>query len=640
MEASCLASRSCVPLTCEPCRRIDGSLSRSRSLRPVWVLRAARHDGGKRATPAATRDSAIAGAADSARRRSARAKITWGRPRPSEAGVRRRSSSAATGGGGRALSPSRGKIEYPDSGVFSVDGEDDEDSVFHSVVIPSPRATLDTLHLAASAAASAAVSPSPVSSSFAEPPGPDSSAQAAVDAPPPPPPPPATSPTSVGSAGHSRGAVGKKKSRLAKGKAAVSGGTGGGGFSERPAIDDIKKVVSGDEPHYRHSPQEYEIWHIDDEGKKVTEKLGGSVALGRTWWETASAAATRPALQQELMTLAKEPVYQVLEVNGRGDVWQREVSRRQLLKLSGLTQRDVRRIDPSLWVTNSMPAILVRDSAILLNLGSLRAISTAHTVLIFDYNSVGAQSFVEVLLERLRLDADVSISGGPAVPFELEVVESALISRTQRLESALMDIEPRVLALLEVLPNRLTADNLEELRLSKQALVELGSKAGALRQMLLELLEHTNELRRITAIDRQCRVNKDGGFECPTAADTLLAEEEEQEIEMVFEYYLQRCESCHGQSEKLLDSAKEMEDSIAVNLSSRRLEVGRLELLLQVGTFAAALGALIAGIFGMNLRNRLEESALAFWTATFGIVFGGVLLFLAMLAYLKHRRIL
>ncbi|CAI7781572.1 unnamed protein product [Closterium sp. NIES-54] len=448
MEASCLASRSCIPLTClEPCRCLDGSLSRSRSLRPVWVLRAARHDGGKRATPAATRDSAIAGAADSARRRSARAKITWGRPSPSEAGVRRRSSSAATGGGGRALSPSRGKIDYPDSGVFSVDGEDDEDSVFHSVVIPSPRATLDTLHLAASAAASAAVSPSPVSSSFAEPPGPDLSAQSAVDAPPPPP--SATPATSVGSAGHSRGAVGKKKSRLAKGKAAVSGGTGGGGFSERPVIDDIKKVVSGDEPHYRHSPQEYEIWHIDDEGKNVTEKLGqkvdgravegqavngqtnkqkltdqvvsgqmngqvvngrlgaivpntaeetdsssgsgvgattaaiesneatssgissssggkassvrssssssssgrdgedersggagGSVALGRTWWETASAAATRPALQQELMTLAKEPVYQVLEVNGRGDVWQREVSRRQLLKLSGTMEWD------------------------------------------------------------------------------------------------------------------------------------------------------------------------------------------------------------------------------------------------------------------------------------------------------------
>lgn len=31
-------------------------------------------------------------------------------------------------------------------------------------------------------------------------------------------------------------------------------------------------------------------------------------------------------------------------------------------------------------------------------------------------------------------------------------------------------------------------------------------------------------------------------------------------------FLLSRCESCHGQAERLLDSAKEMEDSIAVNL--------------------------------------------------------------------------
>ena len=34
-----------------------------------------------------------------------------------------------------------------------------------------------------------------------------------------------------------------------------------------------------------------------------------------------------------------------------------------------------------------------------------------------------------------------------------------------------------------------------------------------------------------------------------------------------------RCESCHGQAERLLDSAKEMEDSIAVNLRLVHLPV-------------------------------------------------------------------
>ena len=74
------------------------------------------------------------------------------------------------------------------------------------------------------------------------------------------------------------------------------------------------------------------------------------------------------------------------------------------------------------------------------------------------------------------------------------MVEAALISRTQRLENALLDVEPRVwlggvggerpattsphrvcpvqvMTLLRQLPTRLTATALEELRLSKQALV-------------------------------------------------------------------------------------------------------------------------------------------------------------------------
>ncbi|GJY07110.1 magnesium transporter MRS2-11, chloroplastic [Tanacetum coccineum] len=78
----------------------------------------------------------------------------------------------------------------------------------------------------------------------------------------------------------------------------------------------------------------------------------------------------------------------------------------------------------------------------------------------------------------------------------VKVVEAALHSRIQRFEDKLMDLEPRVQALLEVLPNRLTAGILEQLRISKQTLVELGSKAGALKQMLFDLLEDSHEIRR------------------------------------------------------------------------------------------------------------------------------------------------
>ncbi|KAF0927422.1 hypothetical protein E2562_032727 [Oryza meyeriana var. granulata] len=303
----------------------------------------------------------------------------------------------------------------------------------------------------------------------------------------------------------------------------------------------------------------------------------------------------------------REPVYEVIEVKSNGRMSTKKISRRQLLKSSGLRLRDTRSVDPSLWLMNSMPSLLVREQAILVNLGSLRAIAMHERVLIFNYNSPGGKAFLDSLLPRLN---PRNINGGPVMPFQLEVVEAALLSRIQRLEQRLMHIEPRVGALLEVLPNRLTADVLEQLRLSKQALVELGSRAGDLKQMLIDLLDDPHEIRRICIMGRNCTLDRlSDDMECSVPLEKQIAEEEEEEIEMLLENYLQRCESIHGQAERLLDSAREMEDSIAVNLSSRRLEVSRVELLLQVGTFCVAIGALIAGIFGMNLKSYLETNA-------------------------------
>ncbi|XP_028191795.1 magnesium transporter MRS2-11, chloroplastic-like isoform X2 [Glycine soja] len=260
----------------------------------------------------------------------------------------------------------------------------------------------------------------------------------------------------------------------------------------------------------------------------------------------------------------REPVYEVVEVRSNGKVSTRKINRRQLLKSSGLRPRDIRSVDPSLFMTNSMPALLVREYAILLNLGSLRAIAMQDCVLIFDNNRIGGKAFLETLLPRLNPKNN---NGGPSMPFELEVVEAALLSRIQRLEQRLMDLEPRVQALLEALPNRLTGDILEQLRISKQTLVELGSKAGALRQMLLDLLEDPHEIRRICIMGRNCTLSKgNNDMECSVPFEKQNAEEEEEEIEMLLENYLQRCESCHGQAERLLDSAREMEDSIAVSL--------------------------------------------------------------------------
>ncbi|KAK8961827.1 hypothetical protein KSP40_PGU017334 [Platanthera guangdongensis] len=162
--------------------------------------------------------------------------------------------------------------------------------------------------------------------------------------------------------------------------------------------------------------------------------------------------------------------------------------------------------------------------------------------------------------------------------------------------------------------------------------------------MLLDLLEDPQEIRRICLIGRTGCVQGCGDdyrIQWEVAADRQVVQEgEEEEIEMLIENYLQRRESCHGQAERLLESAREMEDSIAVNLSSRRLEVSRVELLFQVGTFCVAVGALVAGIFGMNLKSYLGEQAFAFWLTTAGILAGALVAFFVVYYYLRRRKIL
>ncbi|KAG8371226.1 hypothetical protein BUALT_Bualt13G0065700 [Buddleja alternifolia] len=372
-------------------------------------------------------------------------------------------------------------------------------------------------------------------------------------------------------------------------------------------------------------------------GEVIVSKDEDDEVNGQDFSDGSAGSQRIPASGDSLSLGIREPVYEVVEVRSNGIVSTRKINRRHLLKSGGLRPRDIRSVDPSLWLTNSMPSLMVREYAILLNLGSLRAIAMQERVYIFNYNRKGGKAFIDTLLPRLN---PKNMNGGPSMPFVLEVVEAALHSRIQRLENRLMDLEPRVQALLEVLPNRLTADILEELRISKQTLVELGSRAGALKQMLLDILEDTHEIRRICVMGRNCTLMKNDEMECSVPLEKEIAEEEEEEIEMLLENYLQRCESCHGQAERLLDSAKEMEDSIAVNLSSRRLEVSRVELLLQVGTFCVGIGALVAGIFGMNLRSYLEEHVFAFWLTTAGIFVGAVVGFFLMYSYLRKRKIL
>ena len=117
-------------------------------------------------------------------------------------------------------------------------------------------------------------------------------------------------------------------------------------------------------------------------------------------------------------------------------------------------------------------------------------------------------------------------------------------------------------------------------------------------------------------------------------------ERELEETEDVLEYYGQRAQITRSEADRLLQGARDLEESINVSLSLRRYDVNRIELLLSIASFAAAVGACISGIFGMNLRSTMGNSVIGYWGTTAAIVFGCTWIFISIYRYTKRKHIL
>ncbi|KAK9803476.1 hypothetical protein WJX73_006233 [Symbiochloris irregularis] len=429
-------------------------------------------------------------------------------------------------------------------------------------------------------------------------------------------------------------------------------------------------------------------------------------------------------------------VYEVLKVDPDGHKRLASIKRRDLLRANRLQPRDLRRFDPTLGLNKSSD-ITIKENILLITLGGIRAIIAARQCLLFEPDSPSAKKFQEIAIARRQQAAEaLELRGGARgpeaapyldesdvpPPFELDMLESALILATGRLEAELLSVSKRATSVAQMLPRNVTPVNLEVLRRLKLSLVELESKAASLRALLEELMDDEEELAQLNLSTRPLREDKqrnrerkrlqrgqererelagedgdaglgdalrqrlaapssngvgasskslyerrqmskrrqqsgdvmsrsldelEGEGTAVSAQEALeemeeaeAAEAEVEELEDLLDYYLQRAASTQTEAERLLAGARDLEESIGVSLSARRFEVNRLELALSIGSFAAAIGAVVAGIFGMNLKSTFEESIIGFWGTTAAIIVGCFLIFAAIFQHTRRRRIL
>lgn len=283
-----------------------------------------------------------------------------------------------------------------------------------------------------------------------------------------------------------------------------------------------------------------------------------------------------------------------------------EFKKSELIAKYGLLPRDLRKIDSSL-----LPHILIRPSAILLNLLHLRVLIKYNRVLVFDaYGTTDSYSqsvFMYDLEGRLRQKE--SPANG-TLAYEFRALEAVLISVTLGLESEFEGVSEPVVRVLRELEEDIDRDKLRYLLIYSKKLGTFEQKARLVRDALTELLEADDDLSSMYLSEK--------------AQGKIRDEHDHTDVEMLLESYHKVADEIVQAAENLVSNIRNTEEIVKAILDANRNSLMLLELRFSIFTLGLGAGTFVAALYGMNLKNFLEESDIGFtgisaWCTVFGI---------------------
>ncbi|CAD6502741.1 BgTH12-05331 [Blumeria graminis f. sp. triticale] len=307
---------------------------------------------------------------------------------------------------------------------------------------------------------------------------------------------------------------------------------------------------------------------------------------------------------------AAQPKLRCTEIDENGNVVlaSGEFKKSELIAKYGLLPRDLRKIDSSL-----LPHILIRPSAILINLLHLRVLIKSDRVLVFDAygtsDSFNQSAFIYDLEDKLRHKQNPISAGG--LPYEFRALESVLLSVITSLEAEFEGVRTPVVRVLRDLEEDIDRDKLRLLLIYSKKLGTFEQRAKLVRDAIDELLDADDDLASMYLTEKSQNI--------------VRGEEDHTEVEMLLESYHKLCDEIVQESGNLVSNIRNTEEIVKAILDANRNSLMLLDLKFSIGTLGIGSGAFIAALYGMNLKNYMEESDLGFMGITgWSLVFSAV----------------
>lgn len=231
-----------------------------------------------------------------------------------------------------------------------------------------------------------------------------------------------------------------------------------------------------------------------------------------------------------------------LDEHGNVTLVSGEFKKSELIAKYGLLPRDLRKIDSSL-----LPHILVRPSAILINLLNLRVLLKHNRVLVFDaYGTTDSKSQSVFMYDLdLKLRQKESVANG-TLAYEFRALEAVLISVTLSLEKEFEGVSEPVVRVLRELEEDIDRDKLRYLLIYSKKLGSFAQKARLVRNALEELLEADDDLSAMYLSEK--------------AEGKTREDDDHTEVEMLLESYHKVADEIVQAAENLVSSIRNTEE--------------------------------------------------------------------------------
>ncbi|KAF3392781.1 Mitochondrial inner membrane magnesium transporter MRS2 [Penicillium rolfsii] len=318
----------------------------------------------------------------------------------------------------------------------------------------------------------------------------------------------------------------------------------------------------------------------------------------------------------------------LVDADGAIEMPETRLTKADIARQYGVDGRDLRTVDA---ISEGIPHFVIRPSTIFISLFSLRLLVQSNRVLLIRSGSKDDNPhflediFVTDLQSKLRGNHG---SGFPiSLPYELRVFDAALASVTAHVEAEHTLIRKEIKYSLKDLQSEDIASTGPRILLENgKKLLRIEQRARQMRTALQELLSNDEDLAEMYLTDGQ--------------AGRPHAIEDHQEVEYLLEAYYKSYDAIVESASALLSEVHRTQDAILSVLDVRRNQIMVFEAQLEICMLGFAVSTFIAGLYGMNVVNYLEDSPYAFPSLAAGCVMGSLLLArIGMSKLQKFRRI-